>query len=97
MISKNRATNKWIVALSVMTGTIMAALNTSSVNVALPYMQGSLGASTTEITWVVASYMLANVIIMPIIAMISSRFGRKNFYQFFRLFILDKLYCLWIC
>ena len=94
MISKNRATNKWIVALSVMTGTIMAALNTSSVNVALPYMQGSLGASTTEITWVVASYMLANVIIMPIIAMISSRFGRKNFYQFAAfLFLISSIAC----
>jgi len=57
----------------------MSAINTSSVNVALPYIQGTIAASTTEITWVVASYLLANVIVMPIVALLSQRFGRKRF------------------
>jgi len=41
--------NKWLVALSVLTGTLMSAINTSSVNVALPYIQGTIAASTTEL------------------------------------------------
>ena len=64
-----------------MTGSIMAALDSSIVNVALPNMSGTLGATIEEITWVVTSYILANVIIMPIVALLSARFGRKNFYM----------------
>ncbi len=72
--------DKWIITLTVMIGTIMAALDSSIVNVALPYMRGSLGASVEEITWVATGYILSTVIIMPIIGMLSSRYGRRNFY-----------------
>ena len=74
-------THKWIIAGSVMTGTIMAVLDSSIVNVALPSMQGTLGATIEQITWVVTGYILANVIIMPLVALLSERFGRKNFYH----------------
>jgi MFS transporter, DHA2 family, multidrug resistance protein len=74
--------NKWMVTLAVITGTIMAALDTSIVNVALPNMSGTLGCSIEEITWVITAYILSNVIIMPIIALLSARFGRKSFYVF---------------
>jgi DHA2 family multidrug resistance protein len=72
--------SKWMVTIAVLTGTIMAVLDSSIVNVALPRMSGTLGCSIEEITWVVTAYILANVIIMPIIAMLSARFGRKRFY-----------------
>jgi DHA2 family multidrug resistance protein len=74
--------HKWLITLTVMTGTIMAALDMSIVNVALPNMRGTLSASVEEITWVSTGYILSNVIIMPIVAFLSSRFGRKNFYIF---------------
>ena len=73
-------THKWMVTVTVMTGTIMAALDISIVNVALPYMRGSLGTSVEEITWVATGYLLSAVIVMPIIALLSSRIGRKRFY-----------------
>jgi DHA2 family multidrug resistance protein len=86
--------NKWLVALSVLTGTLMSAINTSSVNVALPYIQGTIAASTTETTWIVASYLLANVIVMPIVALLCQKFGRKNFYQFSSLiFSISSIAC----
>jgi DHA2 family multidrug resistance protein len=69
------------VAGTVMTGTIMAVLDSSIVNVALPDMSGSLGATVEQITWVITGYILANVIIMPIIALLSARFGRKRVYM----------------
>lgn len=72
--------NKWIVAGTVLTGTIMAVLDASIVNVALPSMSGTLGATIEEITWVVTGYMLSNVIVMPLIAWLSARFGRTRFY-----------------
>ncbi|MCG6533479.1 MAG: DHA2 family efflux MFS transporter permease subunit [Syntrophales bacterium LBB04] len=73
--------HKWMITVTVMTGTIMAALDISIVNVALPHMRGSLGTSVEEITWVSTGYLLSSVIIMPIIALMSSRFGRKRFYM----------------
>ena len=59
----------------------MAVLDSSIVNVALPRMSGTLGATIEQITWVVTGYILANVIIMPLVALLSQRFGRKNFYM----------------
>ncbi len=72
--------NKWVVTVTVMLGTIMAVLDSSIVNVALPDMTASLGASVEQITWVVTGYILANVIIMPILGLLTSRFGRRRFY-----------------
>ncbi|HET8650618.1 MAG TPA: DHA2 family efflux MFS transporter permease subunit [Gemmatimonadales bacterium] len=76
-----RTTNKWVIAITVMTGSVMAVLDSSIVNVALPDMAGTLGATIEEITWVITGYILANVIIMPIIGLLSARFGRKRMYQ----------------
>lgn len=81
MDEKHRS-HKFMITLTVMSGMIMSALDMSIVNVALPHMRGSLGASVEEITWVSTGYILSNVIIMPIVAFLSSRFGRKNFYIF---------------
>ncbi|MGV8056660.1 MAG: DHA2 family efflux MFS transporter permease subunit [Smithellaceae bacterium] len=76
------SSHKWLIALTVMTGNIMSSLDISIINVALPHMRGTLSASVEEITWVSTGYILANVIIMPIVAFLSLRFGRKNYYIF---------------
>src|SRR3954471_2870223 len=73
--------HKWIIAGTVLTGTIMAVLDSSIVNVALPDMSGTLGVTIAEITWVVKAYILAQVIVMPITGLLASRFGRKRFYM----------------
>jgi DHA2 family multidrug resistance protein len=86
--------NKWMITVTVMTGTLLASLDTSIVNVALPYMRGSLGASIEEITWVATGYILSNVIVMPLIAFLTSRFGRKRFYTFsVFLFTVSSMMC----
>jgi DHA2 family multidrug resistance protein len=72
--------NPWIVALAVSLATIMEVLDTSIANVALPHIAGSLGASEEEATWVITAYLVANAIILPISAYMSSIFGRKRFY-----------------
>ena len=73
--------HKWVIAGTVLTGTIMAVLDSSIVNVALPDMSGTLGVTIEEITWVVTAYILAQVIVMPITGLLASRFGRKRFYM----------------
>jgi DHA2 family multidrug resistance protein len=73
--------HKWIIALSVMLGTLLEMLDTSIVNVALPHMQGTFSASVDEITWVVTSYLVANGIMIPMTGWISARFGRKRYFM----------------
>ncbi len=44
--------NKWLVTVSVAFGSLMATIDSSIVNVALPSIRGELGASLQEITWI---------------------------------------------
>jgi len=93
-MNAEKEVNKWLITLTVMMATIMAALDISIVNVALPYMRGNLGASVEEIAWVATGYLLSNVIVMPMIAMLSARFGRKKFYLFsILLFTITSMLC----
>src|ERR1700679_969521 len=92
MIQADR--HKWMVCLTVLLGAIMSAVDTSIVNVALPYMRGNLGASIEEITWVASGYILSTVIVMPVIAFLSARFGRRPFYLFsITLFTASSMMC----
>ena len=70
--------NPWIVAIAVMLGTFMEVLDTTVVNVSLPHIAGSLGATVDEATWVLTSYLVANAIILPMTGWLANQFGRKN-------------------
>jgi len=72
---------KWVIALSVMLGTILEVLDSSIVNVSLPHMQGSFSASVDEIAWVVTSYLVAAGITIPMTGWIAARFGRKRYFM----------------
>jgi DHA2 family multidrug resistance protein len=71
--------NPWLIAVSVMLATFMEVLDTAIASVALPYIAGSLSASTDEATWVLTSYLVANAVILPASHWFSLRFGRRRF------------------
>src|ERR1017187_8142089 len=71
--------NPWFIAASVMLATFMEVLDTAIASVALPYIAGSLSATTDEATWVLTSYLVANAIVLPASNWCSLRFGRKRF------------------
>jgi DHA2 family multidrug resistance protein len=71
----------WLVGLTVTLATFMEVLDTSIANVALPHIAGGLSASQDEATWVLTSYLVANAVVLPISAWVSSRVGRKRFYM----------------
>src|ERR1044072_8358565 len=73
-----REVGKWTVAISIAFGSLMATIDTSIVNVALPSIRGELGASLQEITWISTAYMIAMVLIMPLTCFLGSLFGRKR-------------------
>ena len=67
-----------IITACAMAATLMQTLDTTIANVALPYMQGSLAATSDQITWVLTSYIVAAAIMTAPIGWLSARFGRKN-------------------
>jgi len=69
-----------LITLTVMLATIMQALDTTIANVALPHMQGSVGATQDQISWVLTSYIVASAIFMPLTGFLSGRFGRKRIF-----------------
>ncbi len=71
--------NPWLVTLAVMLPTFMEVLDTAIASVALPYIAGSLSASTSEATWVLTSYLVSNAVILPASNWFGRRFGRKRF------------------
>lgn len=58
----------------------MQTLDTTISNVALPTIQGNLGASIDEATWVITSYTIAAIIVIPLTPWLQNRFGRKNYF-----------------
>jgi len=63
-----------------MLGTFMAILDTSIVNVALPYMMSSFGVDREKIEWVATAFMLASAVTMPLVGWLVGRVGHKNLY-----------------
>jgi MFS transporter, DHA2 family, multidrug resistance protein len=59
---------------------ILELIDSTVVNVSLREISGSIGATTTEIAWVITAYSIANVIVIPLSGMLSNFFGRKNYF-----------------
>jgi DHA2 family multidrug resistance protein len=72
--------NKWLVTISVTFGTLMGTIDASIVNVALPHIRGSVGATIEEITWITTGFVIANVIVMPLTGFLGRQFGQKRVY-----------------
>jgi len=74
------AVNKWLVAASVTCGSAMGVLDSTIVNVALPQIQGAVGATLQEVTWIATGYTIAAILLMPLCAFLGRRFGQKRVY-----------------
>ncbi|WP_262690682.1 DHA2 family efflux MFS transporter permease subunit [Kordiimonas aestuarii] len=69
-------------------------IDATIVNVALPHMQGSLQATFDQISWVVTSYIIASVVLTPLVGWAASRFGVKRLIILaMTLFTLSSVLC----
>ena len=85
---------RWFILLGLITAAIMEVLDTTIINVALPQMAGNLGATREEIAWVATSYILANVVVLPMTAFFTAVFGRKRYLTFsIILFVVASFLC----
>jgi DHA2 family multidrug resistance protein len=69
-----------LIVVAVMLAALMQTLDSTITNVALPNIQGNLGASQDEGTWVVTAYTIAAIIVIPLTPWLQSRFGRKAYF-----------------
>jgi DHA2 family multidrug resistance protein len=69
-----------LIVAGVMLAALLQTLDGTIVNVALPTIQGNLGASIDQGTWVVTGYIIAAVIVIPITPWLQNRFGRKQYF-----------------
>jgi MFS transporter, DHA2 family, multidrug resistance protein len=77
-VPAGRPLNRPMITASIMLATIIQALDGTIANVALPHMQGALGASQDQITWVLTSFIVAAAIATPLNGWLVDRFGLKK-------------------
>jgi MFS transporter, DHA2 family, multidrug resistance protein len=93
-VTERKPVNKWLVTISVTFGTLMGAIDASIVNVAVPHLQSSLGATVEQITWVTTGFVMATVMVMPLTGFLARLFGQKRVYlASLVLFILGSMLC----
>jgi len=78
MVIEKKST-RYLITLVVMAAAVMQILDTTIVTVALPHMQGSLGANADQISWVLTSYLISSGIFMPLTGYLTDRFGQKTY------------------
>src|SRR4051812_31235259 len=69
-----------IITITAVFCALLEIIDTTIVNVALNTMRGSLGATLSEVSWVITAYSIANVIIVPMTSWLSQQFGRRNYF-----------------
>lgn len=85
---------KWILIVTAISCAVLELIDTTVVNVSLREISGNIGATTTEIAWVITAYGIANVIVIPLSSMLSNLFGRKLYFTAsVALFTFSSLMC----
>jgi MFS transporter, DHA2 family, multidrug resistance protein len=85
---------KWAIALTVSFGAVLQIIDVSIVNVSLPQMQGNLGATISEIGWVVTGYAIASAIVIPLTAWLGKFIGQKAYFIFSLVaFVMASVMC----
>lgn len=69
-----------IITITAILCALLEIVDSTIVNVALNDMRGNLGATLTEVGWVVTAYAIGNVIIVPMTSWLSQQFGRRNYF-----------------
>lgn len=69
-----------IITITAVSCALLEIIDVTIVNVGINDMRGSLGASITQIGWVITAYAIANVIIIPMTSWLSKQFGRRNYF-----------------
>ncbi len=88
-----KSVGRWILAATIL-GSSMVFIDGSAVNVALPALQRSLGASVIEVQWVIEIYMLFLAALILLGGALGDRLGRRRVFSWGTgLFALASVWC----
>jgi DHA2 family multidrug resistance protein len=73
-------TRRMLIVLGVMLAALLQTLDATIVNVALPTIEGNIGAAIDDGTWIITGYIISNVIMIPLVPYLLQRFGRRQYY-----------------
>jgi len=83
-----------VAALFIGLGNFLVVLDTTIANVSVPTIAGALGVSSTQGTWVITSYAVAEAITVPLTGWLTRRFGAIRVFLFCYLaFAIISLLC----
>src|SRR5690348_12105056 len=82
----------WVAAIVLALANFVAVLNMTIANVTVPNIAGALGAGSSQGTWVITSYAVAEAITVPLTGWLLTRVGAVRFFcmslVFFGVFLL---------
>ena len=77
--SRRASFRRWIALWGAMLGAFMAVLDIQITNSSLPDILGSLGATLDEGSWISTSYLVAEIIVIPLTAWLADVFGTRRY------------------
>lgn len=72
--------NRRMITASVMMATTVVILDMTIATIALPHMQGGLGATQDQVSWVMTTYFMMQAITMSATGWLAGRLGRKRLF-----------------
>jgi EmrB/QacA subfamily drug resistance transporter len=85
---------KWYVMAAVSMGTLLATIDGSIVNVALPTLVRQLNTDFAAVQWVVLAYLLTLATLLPSIGRLADMIGKKQIYMLgFVIFTVGSFMC----
>ncbi|MFA8451254.1 MAG: DHA2 family efflux MFS transporter permease subunit [Bacteroidales bacterium] len=83
-----------IVIITVISASVLEIIDATIVNIAIPDLMGNLGATITEVGWVITSYAAANIVMIALAAWMGSKLGRRNYFVLsIAVFTIGSLLC----
>ncbi|MBT9385668.1 DHA2 family efflux MFS transporter permease subunit [Pseudooceanicola sp. CBS1P-1] len=84
----------WLTVFAGTLGALMATLDISITNSALPTIQGAIGASSTEATWISTAYLVPEIIMIPLTGWFTRMLGLRTFLLIMTvLFVVFSMMC----
>ena len=84
----------WVCVIGVLIGCFLAVLNIVVTNSSLRDIAGTLAASPDEIAWIPTSYLVAEIVVIPLTAWLSDAFSLKRYLMVNSvLFVLFSICC----
>ena len=73
-------TRRLLIVAGVMMAALLQTLDATIVNVALPTIEGNIGAAIDDGTWIITGYIISNVVAIPLAPYLLQRLGRRQYY-----------------